>query len=241
MRRGIAISLVAVASFAGGILVDRYLLPAKGPSYDPLAAKATTPALVSPADGEVLANGWKNPVWHFRWSDVQKAEKYQLQITSPRSNEPWVDEFVDEPRYDYAARTVFADGSLEGWKWKVRSEVGGQWSKWSESRSFNLREAVSDDYPSKEELLAYLDGKSIKLTESGKPEKTVVLNRGQIDGVQVEQSVSSGASHPWGSTPVNLVIRADDERYAVRLSVLHQRIEGKRVFKSFEVLEAHKV
>jgi hypothetical protein len=100
-----------------------------------------------------------------------------------------------------------------------------------------------DVWLKKEDLLAYLEGKSLPLrvpAEGKDPPPTVILTRKQVEAVEVEQRIDSGASHPWGSTPASLIVRVDDARYVIRLQVLHRLVEGKRVFKEFEVREVVK-
>jgi hypothetical protein len=98
----------------------------------------------------------------------------------------------------------------------------------------------SESYPSKEEVLDYLDGKTISRTDPpAKDELQFTLRRDQIEALEVDKSGTSVGDGPW-TTTVTFIAKADETRYAVKLTVKHRRIEDKRAFFGFHVSEVAK-
>lgn len=105
--------------------------------------------------------------------------------------------------------------------------------------------AKSDEYfyPKKDDVIEYLVGKSITLATPVDGRATgpsVTLTRENMEAVEVQHRADSGASAPWSSTPVDLVVGVSKDRFIVQLRVLHRLIDGKRFFKEFEVIEVVK-
>ena len=93
-------------------------------------------------------------------------------------------------------------------------------------------------YPSKDEVLDYLDGKTIAQSlEKGAPR--FVLKRDQVEALEVDKSATSVGDGPW-VTSVTFIANAGDGRYAVKLTVQHRRVEDKRAFFGFTVQEVAK-
>jgi hypothetical protein len=101
---------------------------------------------------------------------------------------------------------------------------------------------ASEAYPSKEEVLDYLDGKTISLSASEPPKKgdaQFVLKRDQIEALEVSESGSKAGDGPW-TTGVSLLVKTEEGRYAVKMTVQHRRVEEKRAFYGFHVTEMAK-
>ena len=93
----------------------------------------------------------------------------------------------------------------------------------------------SDAYPSKDEVLDYLDGKTIARPDpSDKGEPRFVFQRDHVEALEVEQSGTSVNNGPW-TTTVRFIAKSGMERYAVKLTVQHRRVENKRAFFGFNV------
>jgi hypothetical protein len=132
----------AVLAFVAGMLFERNF-----PSV--FTSASNTPELLSPAEGAVLKTDAPD-MWKFSWSKIPKAEKYHVFIGHSASLQfPLVNEVVEVPFYRLGShwnnfnprRTGFTDGPLlKGWTWKIKAQVGGEWSKWSEVRTFDTIE-----------------------------------------------------------------------------------------------------
>jgi hypothetical protein len=74
--------------------------------------------------------------WHFSWCKVPNAEFYELYVMGPHATRPFVDVAgLTEPYYDKASLSGYiAAHNLEGWTWKVRARVDGEYGPWSEGR-----------------------------------------------------------------------------------------------------------
>jgi hypothetical protein len=100
------------------------------------------------------------------------------------------------------------------------------------------KDGPHEGYPTKEEVLAYLDGKAVSLTDpkqpAGKDEKPHILKRDQIEALQVNPSGSSFNDGPW-STTVNFIFNTGDARYAMEIWVSHRLVENKRAFFGMQV------
>jgi hypothetical protein len=147
MRTKLIFGLVAVC-IAAGAFVAGMLFERNFPSV--FASSSNTPTLLSPAEGAVLKTDVPE-MWEFSWSKVPKAEKYHVYICHSGSlNFPFANTEVEVPFYRLNShannfnprRTGFTDGPLiKGWTWKIKAQVGGEWSKWSEVRTFDTIEA----------------------------------------------------------------------------------------------------
>lgn len=93
----------------------------------------------------------------------------------------------------------------------------------------------SEAYPSKDEVIDYLDGKTIARPDpSGKSEPRFVFARDSIEALEVDQGGTSVGDGPW-STKVTFIAKSGMERYAVKMTVQHRRVENKRAFFGFFV------
>jgi len=104
----------------------------------------------------------------------------------------------------------------------------------------NLPAKASDAYPSRDEVLDYLDGKTISLSSppaNGEPQ--FVVKRDQIEALEIEQSGTSVDNGPW-VTAMTFIAKTNEGRYAVKMTVRHRQVEGKRAFFGFRVTEMSK-
>jgi hypothetical protein len=53
---------------------------------------------------------------------------------------------LSSSQYNYISYGFIPDSDRYNWKWKVRAQVSGVWSDWSEERSF-IVEPVNTDCP----------------------------------------------------------------------------------------------
>jgi hypothetical protein len=101
----------------------------------------------------------------------------------------------------------------------------------------------NDAWPTREEVLAYLDGKSVPLSVpnqlSGADDKGHVLKREQIEALEVKTSGGNINGGAW-STEVNFLLNTGTGRYAVSGTVEHRLIENTRAFFGFRVREVSK-
>jgi len=98
----------------------------------------------------------------------------------------------------------------------------------------------SQAYPSKEEVLDYLDGKTISRTQPpSKDEPQFILRQAQIEALEVSQSGTSVNDGPW-TTAVTFIAKTDEGRYAVKLTLEHRLVENNRAFFGFHVAEIAK-
>ena len=100
-----------------------------------------------------------------------------------------------------------------------------------------------DDYPTKEEVLDYLDGKAIALSEpesgSDLAAKTWTLKRSQIEALEVSRSKATPLGEP-SISGVTFILHADQGRYAVHGLVSYRFVQEKCAFFGFKVVEVSK-
>lgn len=125
-------------------------------TYEHPAPTATTsslvPVLSSPANGAILDNGRTDGrdeiIWDFDWSDVADATKYEIAIIHFQANNSIgiiIDHLLSASYSQYQYSDVaYYSAQDSSWKWKVRAMVKGQWSEWSEERTFDLEPVNTD-------------------------------------------------------------------------------------------------
>ncbi len=105
---------------------------------------AVAPRLNYPYGAATLENGCldhsKDFQWSFGWYPVEGATQYQLYVSKQGAGNPLVDKVVRGNSYVHkGGKSYVANHNLSGWQWRVRSMVGGVWSPWSGSKSFNVQ------------------------------------------------------------------------------------------------------
>jgi Leucine-rich repeat (LRR) protein len=107
------------------------------------------PVLLSPAPGAVLDNGCtlqaNSIIWAFDWEDVPGATLYGIFIQKTGFNA--LRDLSDLPgsSYQYNSASGYTpDTNLTGWFWRVRAQVNGIWSDWSEERGFVIEPVNTD-------------------------------------------------------------------------------------------------
>jgi len=106
--------------------------------------RAVPPKLLSPAVGATLDNNSQNRprsgfVWEFSWSEVPGAAAYHLYVMGRNARVPLINKEVNSLSYRHVSKGYVGDVHLKDWTWKLRSQVNGQWSEWSEVREFDVR------------------------------------------------------------------------------------------------------
>jgi hypothetical protein len=100
-----------------------------------------------------------------------------------------------------------------------------------------------DDYPTKEEVLDYLDGKAIALSDpetgSDRAAKSCTLKRSQIEGLEVARNKATPLGEPSVSA-VTFLLNSDQGRYAVHGLVSYRFVQEKCAFSGFKVVEVSK-
>ena len=147
MRRKLLLGLAALGiagvAFFAGVLVEHYF-----PSL--FAFQPESPALLSPAEGAVLANGRGSPpadfTWDFSWSEVPRADRYELIISDP-AGRSYTEELNSQQFHWGRTNISLPAEKLQGWSWRVRARVGGRWSKWSQTRQFSVEPARPQPQP----------------------------------------------------------------------------------------------
>jgi len=115
---------VAAAAFVAGMIFERNLPDLLGTNI---------PAPISPANGAVLKNDGDVEL---SWSTVPNAEKYHVVVSHANSaNYPAISQAMDVPRLKFSPNIFEVD---DGWTWRVKAQVNGKWSKWSEVRTFAI-------------------------------------------------------------------------------------------------------
>jgi hypothetical protein len=130
---GIVLVGVAGGAFVAGIFVERNF-----PSI--FVAAPNTPTLLSPPEGVVLKTDVPD-MWEFSWSKVPHADRYYVYIAhSSLMNNPVVSQEVEVPSYRLPNPHLMNNTgpTVKAWTWKIKAQVGGEWSKWSEVRTFDI-------------------------------------------------------------------------------------------------------
>jgi hypothetical protein len=106
--------------------------------HAPCAIRLRTPASNSELSQSLLDNGKVQTMWQFSWFPCQEATRYHLYVIHIGAQNPIINN-------DAVNTTTFTEKSihygiteLEGWTWKVRALVHGQWTDWSEIRQFSV-------------------------------------------------------------------------------------------------------
>src|SRR5262249_4009141 len=107
----------------------------------------------------------------------------------------------------------------------------------------NAPDERRDDYPTKEEVLDYLDGKAIVLSDpatgSDPAAKSSTLNRSQIEALEVRSAKSTSPGEP-SVTAVTFIVNSDHGRYMVHGLVSYGFVQTKCAFVGFKVVEVSK-
>jgi hypothetical protein len=100
-----------------------------------------------------------------------------------------------------------------------------------------------DDYPTKEEVLDYLDGKAIVLSDpqtgSERTAKSCTLQRSQIEALEVARNKET----PLGQASISgvtFILNSDQGRYAVHGLVSYRLVQEQCAFVGFKVVEVRK-
>jgi hypothetical protein len=97
--------------------------------------------------------------------------------------------------------------------------------------------------PTQEEVLDYLDGKDIALSDpetgSDRAAKSWTLKRSQIDALEVAQNKATPAGEP-SISGVTFIFNSDRGRYAVHGVVSYRFVQEKCAFFGFKVVEVSK-
>lgn len=112
------------------------------------------PTLVAPTANAILDNGrtdrQDNQVWDFDWEDCPGATQYELYVIHSGADIPAIDYFTTDSSYQHLAeRGYVIEPNRFDWMWKVRSQVNGQWSDWSEIQIFEVEPVNTDLLPHK--------------------------------------------------------------------------------------------
>jgi hypothetical protein len=85
-----------------------------------------------------LGDGRVESIWRFTWFPCQEATKYHLYVIHNTALNPVINN--DSIRaVTYLDKAIhYGITALDGWTWKVRAYVRGQWSEWSEIRRFRV-------------------------------------------------------------------------------------------------------
>ena len=85
-------------------------------------------------------------VWDFDWSDCAGASSYHLHVIGGNAAFPVInDQNVSASAYHFASQGAYIiENNRYNWTWKVRALIGGNWTAWSDSRTFDV-EAIDTD------------------------------------------------------------------------------------------------
>jgi RNA polymerase sigma factor (sigma-70 family) len=109
---------------------------------EPMNSPPEVPKLLQPAPGSELDNGRidvedSKVTWDFRWTPVQGADSYQLQIFSPDAEQPWLNKVINDVKYQHVQAGTYAHRYR--WQWRVQAVKGGKGLGWSEFRNFDVK------------------------------------------------------------------------------------------------------
>jgi len=108
--------------------------------------------LVYPAPGQIVDNGCDDgmdPIeFRYVWNSIQGAERYHLYCIGPGALYPITDrtDFTDTVFAGSGTGAYVANPNCVGWTWMVRAKVAGEWSAWSEVRTYDY-EPLNTDCP----------------------------------------------------------------------------------------------
>lgn len=125
-------------------------MPTQPPPDQVVPETGCIPMPIAPETGAILDNGRTDGAdqvtMHFDWSDCPGAREYHLMV-GPISMNPVIDQFMPESFFDYVnPGASFTEEYLNTWAWKVRPDINGQWTPWSEERTFEI-EPINTDPP----------------------------------------------------------------------------------------------
>jgi len=111
----------------------------------------TAPQLYSPASNAVLSNGNiynnKEYTWVFDWSDVPNAQRYEISVTHPKDPaQSWI-QTVTQSTYQKDQTYHVPYDYLNGWNWRVRAIVNGNFGPWSSPQYFNVAQITTQVDP----------------------------------------------------------------------------------------------
>lgn len=115
----------------------------------PVAPLGSPPTLLSPPPGAVLDNGCFSQTdtitWDFAWSETEGASRYHLYVIHPAAQFPVIDQSsITATEYRRASIAYILNTYRLGWTWRVRAFVDGDWTAWSEVRSFDVEPVDTD-------------------------------------------------------------------------------------------------
>jgi hypothetical protein len=78
-------------------------------------------------------------IWEFRWSAAPGADRYHLMVSGPMALLPTInDANLASTSYRLRDKAFIAERDRLNWRWKVRAQVKGEWTDWSEERTFHV-------------------------------------------------------------------------------------------------------
>jgi len=129
------------------IATARLLLEIQQPLVDNLlftlskGVEEAGPWLLAPEQQALLENGCDGAfVWEFDWMDTPGATHYWLYVFRQNAGGPAVDRSnLTVSAFQHRSTGYVGSHNTGGWRWKVRAKIDGQWGKWSEERTFNVK------------------------------------------------------------------------------------------------------
>ena len=111
---------------------------------DPLS-----PRLLAPPAGALMDNGCRSGAdgiaWDFQWSECRGADRYHLFVIGASASIPVVDDDrVSTTSYESRRRAWIAPGNDQGWNWRLRARIDGNWRDWSASQVFDVEPVDAD-------------------------------------------------------------------------------------------------
>ena len=105
-----------------------------------------SPALITPARGQILDNGCpgcSDPIkWQFEWREVPDASEYHHYVIGETATIPLIDErSVPFSTYSFESQGT---AKVETWTWRVRAKAQGVWGAWGEVRAFEVEPVCQD-------------------------------------------------------------------------------------------------
>lgn len=126
---GLSFVGVAIVAFLAGMVTQRNLAR---------MFTSNAPVLLVPTEGAALDQD-KPADWEFSWASVPDAKHYEVYIWHQDVGSSTRE--VETASYRIPNMHLVNDSlqARKGWTWKVRAQVGAEWTEWSQPRTFEIK------------------------------------------------------------------------------------------------------
>lgn len=166
------------------------------------------PELYSPAPNAVVSNGNiynnKEYTWVFDWSDVPNAQQYEISVSHPKDpSQSWI-QTVTQSTYQKDQTYHVPYDYLNGWNWRVRAIVNGNFGPWSSLQYFNVVQITTQVDPATQQTSNFVTTSKenfLRISDQGYDAKIFnkVNNRSTALGydVQAKNFAANAGNQNW--------------------------------------------